>query len=236
MNRKCDTRNPGAKKPGYRKSRRRLWMMTLVTVLLVPAFFLAVLEGALRLTGFGYSTDYWKKSIIDGETYLIPNHTFTYRFFPPALARAPLPQRILPQKPEGTYRVFLFGESAAYGDPDPAYGVGRYLEILLEARYPGSEFEVICTAMTAINSHAIVPIARECADLDGDLWILYMGNNEMIGAYGASTNFSAGTLPLPVVRLVMAVKATRIGQLVGSLVQGGRKGNRHQHVQEKPQL
>jgi len=35
-------------------------------------------------------------------------------------------------KLEGTYRIFLFGESAASGDPDLSFGMGRYLEALLK--------------------------------------------------------------------------------------------------------
>ena len=37
----------------------------------------------------------------------------------------------------------------------------------------------------------IVPIARECARHEGDLWIVYMGNNEMVGPFGAATVFGA---------------------------------------------
>ena len=64
------------------------------------------------------------------------------------------------KKPAGAYRIFLFGESAAQGDPDPSFGAGRYLQALLRERYPGMDFEVVCVAMTAINSHAILPIVR----------------------------------------------------------------------------
>ncbi len=195
----------------------RLWLMRLTAAVLMPALTLGGLEVVLRLAGTGHSTRYWVASEIDGTHYFVPNTTFTYLFFPPALSRAPLPKRILAEKPEGTYRIFLFGESAAYGDPEPAYGVGRQLEVLLRERYAGTAFEVVCTAMTAINSHAILPIARESAKLDGDLWILYMGNNEMVGAYGAGTVFSSKAPPRWIVRAVLAVKATRVGQLLETL-------------------
>ena len=61
--------------------------------------------------------------------------------------------------------------------------------------------------MTAINSHVILPIARECARRDGDLWIIYMGNNEMVGPFGAGTVFGfARTGSMALVRAELALK------------------------------
>lgn len=120
---------------------------------------------------------------------------------------------IEPVKPPGVVRIFIFGESAAQGDPEPSFGAGRYLEALLRERYPGVKFEVVNVAITAINSHVIVPIARECARCQGDLWIVYMGNNEMIGPFGAATVFGAKAPPWPLVRLGLALQTTRLGQL-----------------------
>ena len=196
----------------------RLWLIRVTAVVLVPALFFGLLELSLRLAGFGYSTSYFLPSEIEGEDFLIPNTTFTYRFFPPDLARRPMELRMAAEKPPGTYRIFLFGESAAYGDPHPLYGVGQQLEILLQERFPGTYFEVVSTAMTAINSHAILPIAREVAQLDGDLWIVYMGNNEMIGAFGPGTAFGLKALPLGIVRAILALKSTRTGQLMDALI------------------
>jgi tetratricopeptide (TPR) repeat protein len=199
--------------------------MRLAAATLVPLLLLGVLELGLRLAGFGHSTRLFLPRTIGGEEFLIPNEKFTHRFFPPALARAPLSGRMAAHKPEGTYRIFLLGESAAYGDPDPSFGVGRYLEALLEARYPKTDFEVVCAAITAINSHVILPIARECARHDGDLWVVYMGNNEMIGPFGAGTVFGEKAPRLAFVRTVLALKTTRVGQLVDQMVAGVRGGS-----------
>ena len=49
------------------------------------------------------------------------------------------------------------------GDPEPAFGAGRYLEALLRERFPARKFEVVNVAITAINSHVIRAIARDCA-------------------------------------------------------------------------
>lgn len=192
--------------------------MGLVAATLVPIFFLGLFEVGLRLAGYGYSTAFFIPSEINGEDFLIPNRKFTHQFFPPALARAPLPIRIPATKQEGTYRIFLFGESAAYGDPDPSFGMGRFLEVLLETRYPTTSFEVVCVAITAINSHVILPIARDCAKRDGDMWIIYMGNNEMVGPFGAGTVFGEKAPGLKFVRTSLLLKSTKTGQLIGEMV------------------
>ena len=77
------------------------------------------------------------------------------------------------------------------GDPEPAFGFGRILQVLLQAKYPARHFEVVNVAITAINSHVIRQIARDCAPRQGDLWIIYMGNNEVVGPFGAGTVFGA---------------------------------------------
>lgn len=192
----------------------RAWAMGMGVALLLPALLLGVLEVGLRLAGFGYPTAFFLREPSGEETFLRTNHAFTFRFFPRALARAVTPLRIVEEIPESTFRIFIFGESAALGDPDPAYGFGRHLQILLEERFPGTRFEVVCTAITAINSHVILPIARAAARQEGDLWIVYMGNNEFIGPYGAATIFGEQAPPVPLVRASLAAKATRIGQAI----------------------
>ena len=206
-------------------SRLPRWVMRLIAATLVPLLFLGVFELGLRAIGYGYSTDFFEPREIGGEPFLVPNRKFTHRFFPPALARTPLPMRMDAEKPEGTFRIFLFGESAAYGDPDPSFGVGRYLEALLETRYPETDFDVVCVAITAINSHVILPIARDCARRDGDLWIIYMGNNEMVGPFGAGTVFGQRAPHLGVVRAGLALKSTRLGQLLSATANSLQSGD-----------
>lgn len=49
--------------------------------------------------------------------------------------------------------MFVLGESAAEGDPDPAFSFARILQVMLRERYPGVRIEVINVAFTAFNSH-----------------------------------------------------------------------------------
>jgi tetratricopeptide (TPR) repeat protein len=199
-------------------SRRRRWLFRLCALTLAPLLILSGFELALRLSGFGHPTTFFLRTQISGRDFYVPNDKFGLLFFPPTLVRSPLPMRMPAVKPANTFRIFLFGESAAQGDPDPTFGFGRYLEVLLRERYPGVEFEVVCVAMTAINSHAILRIARECAGRQGDLWLIYMGNNEMVGPFGAGTVFGAQAPRLGLIRAGLALKTTKLGQALEALV------------------
>jgi len=209
---------PVAAKPAPKISRRRLWLFRICAPIVILLLVVGGLELILRICGYGYPTSFFIKTKIDGTEYYVSNDRFGYRFFPPALARTPMPMRMEVKKPANTYRIFVFGESAAMGDPDPTFGASRYLQVLLRDRFPGTDFEVVCVAMTAINSHVILPIARECAKRDGDLWIIYMGNNEMVGPFGGSTVFGSRTAGTPLIRASLAVKGTKSGQLLNNLM------------------
>jgi tetratricopeptide (TPR) repeat protein len=192
----------------------RRWLFRLIAALLLPLMAFALLEGALRLAGYGYATSFFKRVPAGDQDLLINNEAYGARFFPPELARFSGPIRMAANKPPSTYRIFILGESAAMGDPEPAFGASRYLEVLLREHFPAQKFEIVNVSITAINSHVILPIARACARQHGDLWIIYMGNNEMVGPFGAATVFGAQAPPLALVRLSLAIQETRVGQLL----------------------
>ncbi|MGA2864074.1 MAG: tetratricopeptide repeat protein [Verrucomicrobiota bacterium] len=191
---------------------RRRWFR--LGAALLPLLLLGLLELGLRLAGWGYPTSFFLKVRHEGRAVLIENPKFGWRFFPPPVARSPEPVALDPAKPPGTLRIFVFGESAALGDPEPAYGFGRQLERLLQARHSERRIEVVNLAMTAINSHAIREIARDCAPRAGDCWLIYAGNNEVIGPFGAGTVFGRQAPGLASVRACLALQKTRVGQLL----------------------
>ena len=199
----------------------------MIALVVLPLLLLGGMEAALRLAGYGHPTGFFKQIRIGQQKYLINNENFSLNFFPPQLARWPDPFVFPAARTPDTVRIFIFGESAAMGDPQPAYGASRFMEVLLRQRFPQKKFEVINLGITAIDSHVILPIARECARQAGDFWIVYMGNNEMVGPYGAATVFGAQALPLGAVRLNLAIQETRIGQLLVSVMRklGGKSKN-----------
>lgn len=188
-----------------------------MALLVVPLLLVGALELSLRLGGFGHPTAFILSREINGREFWINNDSFGWRFFPRAQARTPQPFAILRDKPKDTTRVFVFGESAAFGDPKPAFGVSRMLEVLLSHRHPERRFEVVNVAMTAINSHVIREIASDCSKADGDVWVIYMGNNEVVGPFGSGTVFGPQVPPLWAVRSSLALKASRTGQLLDVL-------------------
>lgn len=169
--------------------------------------FLAVLEGGLRAAGYGYKPDFLVRNL-NGS--LAANEKFGWRLFPRAIARTPAPE-ILPD-PDAKRRVFILGESAAMGFPDPALGLAPQLQARL-----GADWRVVNVAMTAINSHTVREIAAECARQKPAAFVVYMGNNEVVGPYGAGSIFGSFSGNLAMIRLQLWVRSWRLGQLIASL-------------------
>ena len=194
-------------------ARRRGWFR-LGSVLLVPLLALFLAEAVLRVAHYGYSPQLLVKRQIAGREVWSDNQDFGRRFFPPGLARGTRPLSIPATKASNTLRVFVFGESAAMGDPDFKFGLPRMLEALLHERFPQKQVEVINTAVVAINSHVILPMARDCARQQADLWVIYMGNNEIIGPFGSASVFGARAPAMFLVRAGLWARTTRLGQLL----------------------
>jgi tetratricopeptide (TPR) repeat protein len=180
----------------------------------LPVALLVLAELVLRIAGFGYPAGFLLESEQDGQKVLVQNNQFTWRFFGPEMARLPEPICLPNTKAPNTVRMVVFGESAALGDPQPRFGLARMLQAMLELRYPGTHFEVVNAGIVAINSNVILPIARDCSVVGADIWVVYMGNNEVVGPFGAGTVFGQQTPPLPLIRANLALKATRIGQMM----------------------
>ncbi len=217
------------RKPVRRISAHRLWLFRFIAVVVIPVLLLGAIELTLRLVGYGFAPEAITEFKIDGQTYAGQNSQFSWRFFPPHLAREPSPYVFTVNKTDKTCRIFVLGASAAMGVPEPTFCFGRILHEMLADRYPGAQFEVVTTAMAAINSHAVLPIAKDCARYHPDLFIVYLGNNEVTGPYGAGSVFAPLSGNLSVIRAAIALKGTRLGQLMGNLL--GSLGSRDETPQ-----
>lgn len=187
------------------------WVFRLVLMVLVPVLVFSFLEWGLRFLEYGFSPDFFVH--IEGRNSTTTNQKFGRRFFSSAVARVPEPCVLPDEKEAGTYRIFILGGSAALGTPDAAFGFGRVLEVMLKELYSGVRFEVINSAMTAVNSHVILPISRDCADRGANLFVIYMGNNEVVGPYGPGTVFKGFSPSLMSIRAGIQLRSFRTGQL-----------------------
>lgn len=196
-------------------ARRPFWPKVLLAVV-APVVFFAALEGGLRLGGFGRDPRFFIPDEHPGMWRTNPRFTETY--FPASFGLKPLNFRLPREKPAGTTRIFVLGESAAMGVPEPAFGLAPQLQAQLRAVRPGEKVEVFNLAVTAINSHVVRDIAAQAVDFDPDLFVIYMGNNEVVGPYGPSSVVTAGMPPRWLIRTSLALRTSCTGQLLERVI------------------
>jgi lysophospholipase L1-like esterase len=204
-------------------TRWRTWLLVAASAIVAPALILIVVELTLRLCGVGTDTSVTRPCTDHGRPAFCDNQSFSAAFFPPGMVRTPRPYAIPATKAPSTFRIFILGESAAWGEPDPTFGFARYLEVMLRASFPSVRFEVINTGTTAINSNVMVPITKDLAQHQPDLLLIYAGGNEVVGPYGPGTVLTPAALSLPAIRAEIVFNSTRIGQLVAKVSIGGQK-------------
>lgn len=130
-------------------------------------------------------------------------------------------------KPPGTVRIFLFGESAAQGYPQPRnMAMSSFLRAMLSDLWPDRAIEVINMGTTAVASFPIVYQVREALRYDPDLFIFYVGNNEFFGAYGVASINAAGALPPWALRAMRAARGLALVQLLDAFLYAGADQSR----------
>ncbi len=180
--------------------RRRIWFFRFIALSL-PLLLLLAGEGLVRRVVDLPPTTFFVEERRGNEVWVRDNPSFGYTFFHPAQARLPAQNLFQRDKPDNTLRILVLGESAAMGFPHPEFGLARMLAAHLGTKYPDQPFDVIDGTMTMINSHLLREIALEALTYDPDLVVLYAGNNEVIGPYGAAGVFGAFRPSVRMVRI-----------------------------------
>ncbi|MCG8455644.1 MAG: hypothetical protein MI919_05130, partial [Holophagales bacterium] len=214
------SRPPGSDLPSQRAEpaagARRELLFRLLAVILVPVLVLVAAEAVLRLAGLGFRASFLMPGVEtpQGEERWVTNPRFGWRFFPRSLARRPEMGEVVREPPPGSMRVVLLGGSAAMGIPEPAFGMARMLEVMLGEALPGHRIQVLNAAMTAINSHVVLTIAEDLLEQRPDALVVYLGNNEVVGPWGAGSVFGSHATPRPLIRAGIRLRALRVGQLL----------------------
>ncbi len=185
----------------------------------IPVLLVCLAESALSLLGVGTPTAVFLDRTLDGQRGATLNRAYYENYLSVRLGDLHLWDRqeffVPAEKAEDCYRIFVFGGSAAKGTPNRAHSFWRVLEAMLETRFPNSRFEIYSLAIGGGNSLMMLPAARACARLDPDLFIIYMGNNEVICPGGAQRSYlrlrDGGRRHL---RLLYRMRGTRLAQLL----------------------
>lgn len=192
--------------------------------ILIPTFLGVVLTGvvlvgaelALRFIGYGHPAPLYVPSSEAGEYR--DNPSFGRRFFPGSWTPDTAPTRVAVPPGDDVFRVAVLGESAAYGYPDPAFGLPRMLQALLEERLPKRKVEVINAALSGVSTPILKEVLRDVLLLQPDLLVFYIGNNEFIGPYGAANPAYAEVPPAWLVKLKVLASRFRLAQWVRAVV------------------
>jgi len=211
---RVETQPGRAESSAVKNFRAGAWILRGAVFLVSTGLLLAGLEGALRLANVGYPSDITVPCTLHGQPASCYNLFFPAPFFPPGMIKTPQAYAIPVTKAPNAYRIVVLGESAAMGDPDPAYSFSRFLEVMLRDKFPSMEFGVINTGSVAVNSHVSLLAAKGLAKQKPDLFIIYSGNNEVVGPYGPGTVLTSSAMSLPIIRADIFVRSTRIGELL----------------------
>jgi tetratricopeptide (TPR) repeat protein len=186
---------------------------------MIPVLLLVAVELILKILGQGQPPDFFKPASQTGR--IIPNPAFIERFYGRRTSAMPDYAEVLRSKPPGIRRVFVFGESAALGTPEPAFGFARQLQLMLDHLPGKARIEIINTAMRGIDSFVQRAIASECATLEPDVFLIYAGHNEMIGLHGADPFAKRLAYSRAWILGAEFVTRTRAGWLLSRVLRGG---------------
>jgi len=166
------------------------WTVTLF----LPVLFFVMLEGGLRLAGYGADYPLFE-AVEQHPEFLVPSRSVGQRYFH-HLQDAPtgLHDVFHAQKPEGELRLFVQGGSTAAGFPFyHGAAFSRMLKWRLQDAIPPRPVEVVNTAMAAVNSYTLLDLADEIIREQPDAVLIYAGHNEYYGAFGVGSTESFGT-------------------------------------------
>ena len=210
---------------GSRRGRVMRLALLLLSWIIVPILLLALLELGLRAWGYGHTTRFLYGKPTEYGRLHVANMSF-YRQFLYAeeeqIDAEPF-DVVVPPKDAETYRIVVLGGSAALGWYFSDYSFWRVLDVMLRTKYPNTKFDVCNFAYFGMNSHVMRHIAEESAVLEPDLFVVYLGNNEMCGPFGLESVL--GRKHLSSKRLDALIKAhllmadLRLMQFVGAPAQ-----------------
>jgi lysophospholipase L1-like esterase len=197
--------------------RKKLFFVAIICLL--PILLLAVIEGVLRLSGFGGNVPTFRNAgPVEGGQLFISDQEGAISWF---FANRDRPgyndqYHFVEPKASNVFRVFTVGESAMKGFPQPRnLASTAFLQAMLQDAWPKRRVEVVNLGTTAVASYPVLGMMTDALEHAPDLIVIYTGHNEFFGTYGVASIGRAGGKPwmLGVTRFVHSL----------AMVQGWKK-------------
>ena len=203
----------------------------IVITIALPLLLLVAVELALRAFGWGGYPAWIREAgkLSSGETLCLvePGASKPYFYANPTRPGYAEQTNFVMPKPKDTVRIFLVGESAAKGYPQPRnLAMSSFLQAMLSDAWPEKKVEVINLGTTAVASFPLVYQVHDALKFAPDLFVFYTGNNEFFGAYGTASINAAGSLPLWALRWMRAARGLALVQLMDSWLYEGADENK----------
>lgn len=201
----------------------------------IPIILVILLEGALRVTGYGNDYPLVTEAMRFGKPKKVVNLAVAKRYFS-------LPEQMIPQPAEEifdaerrgkSFRIICLGGSTTAGFP---YEINATFPFQLQFRLRNGIFdhhvEVINLGISAVNSYTVLDILPEVLALQPDGLIIYMGHNEFYGALGVGST-QAFSHNRQIILAYLKLRRFRVVQLLRNMItafrgtapQAGQKQN-----------
>lgn len=191
--------------------------------LLFPVILLLLIEGGLRLGGYESNSRDLFINMPTLPQYKVANPDFAGRYFPSFVPQV-APDPFKEEKPENTFRIFVFGGSSTQGFPYNFYeSFSARLEQRLLMETEGLNIEVVNLGMTAVNSYVIWDLSDRIKEYEPDAVVIYAGHNEYYGSFGVgSSQFGLGK-SVGLKRLIIKLKNFALYRLIENLMKPEKK-------------
>lgn len=196
----------------------KIYTFYFIACVIFPLCFLLIFEIGLSILDYGEDFHFLKKDTSVNPVVYRQNRKFIQPYFSKLLKKSAMPMAVPVIKSENAYRVFVLGGSAGAGYPEPPFGFSRIFEVMLKKQFPSANIEVYNTSIVAINSHVLLKMIKDLSPYQADLFVVYIGNNEVVGPYGPGTVFNAFSSNLFFIRAGIFVNNTRTGQLLRNTI------------------
>lgn len=185
---KNQNQKPSPPRPPLSLRKRLLFVAVL---LCLPIFLLLGVEVVLRWCGYGGNDPVIRKAgVVPGGDLMITDQAGAISYFFANKSRPGYNDQyqFISPKPTNVFRIFIVGESAAKGYPQPRnLASSAFLEKMLTDAWPDRQVEVINLGTTAIASFPVLGMMTEALAAEPDLIIIHTGHNEFFGAYGVNS-------------------------------------------------